>query len=139
MNHFLKIELFGKGCKVICIRIHIIDLPRLRGTAMSSPVMCNHWKALLAKKEHLCIPVIRTQRPSMAENYGLTRSPIFIIQRATIFCSNYRHTFFSFFMNHAQVVLIFIIPGIGGDNTIFMSTRFKDFIQIEAQASGYLT
>src|ERR1700739_812732 len=53
---------------------------------MSSPVMRDDAIAALAKEQHLPVPVVRAQRPPVAEHDRLPFSPILVINLSPVFC-----------------------------------------------------
>ena len=50
----------------------------LGGAAMAAPVMGDHAEALAEEEQHLRVPIVRRERPAMAEYDRLTRAPILI-------------------------------------------------------------
>src|SRR6266850_8356571 len=74
---------------------------RLGGPAVASSVMGDDAIALFEEEQHLCVPVIGRQRPTMAEDDGLSFAPVFIIDvdvSPVFFSDGYvRHCNFSFF------------------------------------------
>jgi len=54
--------------------------------------------APLAEEKHLSIPVIGGEWPAVAENDGLSRSPILIENLRAVFRGNRRHTTSSFLL-----------------------------------------
>src|SRR5882672_7646966 len=93
VNCVLQVEFFSKGCKIVRVGIHLVTIPRLGGTAMASPVMSDDSIAALAEEQHLSVPVVRCKRPTVAEHYGLTLSPVLVENLRTVFCCNRWHKF----------------------------------------------
>src|SRR5437868_13745356 len=58
--------------------IHVMTATRLGRAAMAPPVMGDHTEALAEKEEHLSVPIVRRERPAMAEHDGLTRTPVLV-------------------------------------------------------------
>jgi hypothetical protein len=58
---------------------------------MTTSIMGDAPVATFGKENHLIFPCIGTERPSMAENYGLTGSPVFIVDMCSILRSDCRH------------------------------------------------
>src|SRR5213078_3072901 len=58
--------------------IHVMAAARLGRAAMAPPVMGDHTEALAEKEEHLSVPIVRRERPAMAEHDGLTRTPVLV-------------------------------------------------------------
>src|SRR5277367_3524559 len=91
VDRVLQVELFSKDCEVVGVRVHVIAIPRLGGTAVPSPIMRDDSKALLAEVQHLSIPVVRAERPAVAEHYGLARSPVLVENLRTVFRADRWH------------------------------------------------
>src|SRR6266852_3327857 len=95
MDRVLKVKLFSQSREIVGVGVHLVTFPRLRGTAVPSPVMCDDSIALLAEEQHLSVPVIRGERPAMTEHYGLSRAPILVEDLRAVFCRDGRHKGFS--------------------------------------------
>src|ERR1700722_16972539 len=91
VNCILQPQLIGKRCKIVGVRVHIVAIPRLRGTPVPAPIMRDDSVAALAEEKHLSIPIVRGQRPSVAEHYGLALSPVLVENLRPIFSRNRRH------------------------------------------------
>ena len=63
---------------------------------MTSAVMGDATVAALGQKEHLVFKGIRRQRPSVTEDYGLSGSPILVVNLRSIFRCNSTHETLSF-------------------------------------------
>src|SRR3979490_1359565 len=91
MDCVLQVELFGQTRQIVGVGVHLITIPRLGGTAMTSPVVRNDSIALLAEEQHLSVPVVRGKRPAMTEHYGLALSPVLVVDVRTVFCRERGH------------------------------------------------
>src|SRR5437588_4122679 len=58
--------------------IHVMAAARLGRAAMAPPVMGDETEALAEQEEHLSVPIVRRERPAMAEHDGLTRTPVLV-------------------------------------------------------------
>jgi hypothetical protein len=47
--------------------------------------MGNHPVAVMQEKQHLVIPVVRAERPTMAEDYRLSFTPVLVVNLYTVF------------------------------------------------------
>src|SRR5437016_11285147 len=74
----VQIKMRGQSRKVIGIVIHVMAVARLGGPAVASSVMGDGPIAVFEEKQHLRVPVIGRQRPTMAEDDGLSFAPVFI-------------------------------------------------------------
>src|ERR1700688_121554 len=93
MDCILQVTLFREGREIIGISAHFIAIPCLFGTAMPSPVMRNDSITLLAEEQHLSVPGIRVERPSVTEHYGLALPPVLVVNLCAIFRGDRRHNF----------------------------------------------
>src|SRR6266446_3811266 len=75
----LQIKMRGQGCKVFGIMIHVMAVARMGGPAVTSSIMGDDAITVFEEEEHLRVPVIGRQRPTVAENDGLSFAPISII------------------------------------------------------------
>jgi hypothetical protein len=64
---------------------------------VATPVMSDHAITLLEKKEHLIVPIVSAQGPSMMENDGLARTPIPVEDLRAVFGCDRIHRHGSFF------------------------------------------
>src|SRR5689334_8137722 len=58
---------------------------------MATPIMRNHSESILGQEQHLSIPCIGTQRPSVRKGYDRALSPVFVVNRRAIFHRNRAH------------------------------------------------
>ena len=58
---------------------------------MAPSVMGDAAVATRGKKEHLVLEGIRTQRPAMAEDDGLTRAPVIVMDLCSVFSRDRAH------------------------------------------------
>src|SRR5580692_4389301 len=92
MDRIFEVELFSQHCEIVGVGVHVVAVPGLAGAAVASPVVRDDSIAALAEEQHLSIPIVRGERPSVAEHYGLTRAPVLVINLRTVFCGNRWHT-----------------------------------------------
>ncbi|MNT31117.1 hypothetical protein D3C72_1669420 [compost metagenome] len=81
------------GRNVIGIVIHVVPVPDLTGSPVAASVMCNDPVAVGQEKEHLRIPVVRTEWPTvMKEDHsGIARPPVFVKDLNTVLRSDIPH------------------------------------------------
>src|ERR1700738_5250057 len=79
MHGLLQVEMRGKRRKIVSIMIHVVTVARLRGPAVAAAVMGYDAIAVTQEEQHLRVPVICRQRPSMAEYDGLTGAPVLVV------------------------------------------------------------
>src|SRR5215472_1843747 len=80
MKRSLQIELVRQGHHVSGVGIHIVPRGTLRRATVATTVMCDNPVTLREEIEHLVVPVIGTQRPSMVEyNWlGVAGTPVLV-------------------------------------------------------------
>ena len=81
--------------EVIRVSVHVISGGRLTGSTMPAPVNSNTAIAALGEKEHLTVPSIGVQRPTVRERHCWPLTPVFVVDRRTIFHCNCAHSLFS--------------------------------------------
>ena len=81
----------------------------LRRATVPSPVMRNGAKSSLAKKQHLRVPVVRSQWPPVTENNRLALAQVFVEDPGAIFGRNRRHEVVSLFVSPRRELFAFII------------------------------
>src|SRR5579863_302723 len=91
MDRVLQIELLGEGRKIVSVGVHVIAVPGLCRTTMSSPIVRDDSISPLPEIQHLSIPVIRAQRPAVTEDDGLAFAPIFVVDAGAVFGGDCRH------------------------------------------------
>src|SRR5580765_7210978 len=91
MYSILQVKFFGEGCEIVGISVHLVAIPCLRGTAVSSPVVGDNSKATLAEEQHLRVPVVRGEGPAVTEHYRLSRPPVLVENLRTVFGRNRWH------------------------------------------------
>lgn len=89
----LEIELFENLVQVVRVRVHVVAVPGLGRTPVAAPVVGDDAIAFAGEEEHLVFPVVRAQRPSVAEHDGLggLGSPVFVVDLGAIFRRDVGH------------------------------------------------
>src|SRR6266513_5201739 len=94
-NHHdvFQIQLLEQLRQVIGVRVHVVAIPRLAGTSVAAPVVCDAAKAVRVEEKHLRFPGIGTQRPAVAERDNLSglRPPVLVVNLRSIFCRDRAH------------------------------------------------
>jgi hypothetical protein len=85
MDGILEIEM-RRPRRVVGMVIHIVAVADLARAAVAAAVMSDDAIAAIEEEQHLRIPVIGRQRPTMAEDDGLAFAPILIINLDAVFC-----------------------------------------------------
>jgi hypothetical protein len=63
----------------------------LGGAAMAAPVVGYDAIAMIEEEQHLRVPIIGRQRPTVTEDDGLTFAPVFEVNLSSVFGGNGRH------------------------------------------------
>src|SRR5271165_1199594 len=95
MDCILKVEFFGEGGEIVGVGVHLVAVPGLSRPAVAAPVVRDDSIATLAEEQHLSVPVVRAERPSVTEHDGLALSPVLVENVGTIFRRKRRHKVFS--------------------------------------------
>src|SRR5580658_5842225 len=76
MDGILEIEGGGQRREVIGIVIHVMAVGGLARASVTPPIVCDHSIATLQEEQHLCVPIVGRERPTMGEHHRLTTPPI---------------------------------------------------------------
>src|SRR5262249_7197961 len=87
----VQIECLRQGSEIVGIGIEVVALPRLARTPVTAPIMRDTAITALGEEEHLVFERIGAQRPAMAEDDGLTRAPILVVDLGAVFGSDRAH------------------------------------------------
>src|SRR5713101_4302152 len=97
-NHdgVLEVERLEKRRQIVRIGVHLITVPGLARTSMPAPVMGDDAIAMLAKEQHLRVPVVRSQRPTVREHDRLSSAQVLVVDLYSVLRGDRRHENFSF-------------------------------------------
>ena len=84
MDRVLQAECFDERREVGGIRVQVVALPGLARAAMAAAVVGDASVAVGGQKEHLVLEGVRAQRPAVAEDDGLPRSPVVVVDLRTV-------------------------------------------------------
>ncbi|MDT4846249.1 hypothetical protein FQZ97_802650 [compost metagenome] len=80
----LQVQVLRQLRQISCVGVHVVALRCLRGATVATSVMGNHAVALAEEEQHLVVPVVPGQRPSVMEDDGLTTAPVLVEQLSAI-------------------------------------------------------
>src|SRR5262245_26281097 len=123
VNGVLQIEMGSHHREIVGVVIHVVAVARLGRSAVAAAIMGDHAVALLKKEQHLCVPVIGRQRPSMAENNGLPFAPILVEDFTAVFRRDETHVYL---LKLTSSVRMSVVESASGGRT---------FIRLRKQAS----
>src|SRR6202040_1455149 len=95
MDGIFQVEMGRESRQVIGIMIHVVAVGGLGRAAVPTAVMGDHPIAMMQEEQHLVIPVVRAERPTMAENYRLSVTPVLVVDLYTVFGRDSGHESFS--------------------------------------------
>ena len=78
MDSILQVEMLGDGRRIGRIMVHVVTITDLSRAAVPPTIMRDDAEPLSKEEEHLRIPIVRAQRPTVMEDDWLSvlRSPI---------------------------------------------------------------
>src|SRR6266513_1520449 len=74
-----QIKMHGQRCKIVGIVIHVVAVARLGGPAVAASIMGYYAIAVLEEEQHMRVPVIGRQRPTMTKDNRLSFAPVLVI------------------------------------------------------------
>ena len=78
-HRVFQVQFLEQLGQVVGVSVHVIAIPRLTGTPVTTPVVCDAAIAIGRQKKHLRFPGIRRQWPAVTENDRLPRAPVFVV------------------------------------------------------------
>src|SRR5438045_9319871 len=108
-----QVEMFGHGLQIVVIMVHVVSAAGLSRATMSTPISCNDAETFAEEKKHLRVPIIRRERPAVAEHNRLPAAPVLIIDvdvSSVFFSDSYVwHCNFSFFVSGLMLPAAFYL------------------------------
>jgi len=86
-----QIKRCSEGREIVGVSIHLVTIPRLGRAAVASPVMRDDSIATRAEERHLCVPVVGSQGPTVAEHDWLSLSPVLVEKLRAVFGADRWH------------------------------------------------
>jgi hypothetical protein len=94
----LDVECLEQRGEIVSIGIHVIAGPRLIRSTMAAAIMSNNAVAVVPQKQHLGVPGVCGERPSMRERDDRTGAPVLEVDLRAVFHCRGRHGIRSFMM-----------------------------------------
>ena len=91
MDGVLQVEMRGQCCEVVGIVVHIMAIAGLARSAVAAAVMGYDAIAATEEEQHLIVPVVGRQRPTVTEHDGLTFAPVLVINLRAVFGCDHGH------------------------------------------------
>src|SRR5690242_20255180 len=79
VNGILEVEMIGNGLQIVGIVVHVMSVAGLTRATVSPAISRDNAIAFAEEKKHLRVPIVRRERPSVAEDNRLSATPVFII------------------------------------------------------------
>src|SRR5690606_29549706 len=95
VNCVAKVEMLDNGRRIGRIMIHVVAVADLARTAVAAPVMSDDAITPLDEIEHLCVPVVGTQRPTVVKYDRLSRTPVLVEDFDAVLCGDCIHDLLS--------------------------------------------
>src|SRR5713101_349494 len=99
-NQIVQVELFDELGKVIGILVHVVAVPRLIRLAVAAAVVSDDTVSVLAKEQHLRLPGVAGERPSMRKEDRLSLSPVLVGDLGSVFGRDEGHAFGSLCLSY---------------------------------------
>ena len=80
----VQVKVFDQFGEVVGVMVHVVALADLRGTTMPTSVVRDHPVAMSQEEQHLGVPVIRRQRPTVTEDDRLPVPPVLVVDLSLI-------------------------------------------------------
>ena len=93
VDRFFEIKLRRKLREIVCVSVHLVAVKRLGRSSVAATIVSDASKSARGEIEDLAIPVIRTQRPTVAKHNGLPRSKILVEDLRSVRGRDKRHFF----------------------------------------------
>src|SRR6266550_4787004 len=105
VNCILQVEMVSDGLQIVGIVVQVVTIGYLRRTAVAASVVGDDPITFGEEEQHLRVPIVRAQRPTMTEHDGLSFTPVFIIDIdvSSIFFSNSYVWHDAFFLSEIEL------------------------------------
>src|SRR5439155_228597 len=80
VDRVLQVEGLDERREVVGVRVHVVTAPRLARAAVAATVVRDAAVTARREEDHLVLPCVGRERPAVAEDDGLPRSPVLVIE-----------------------------------------------------------
>ena len=91
----LQVERLGERDEVVGVGVHLVAVPGLGRSPVSAAVVGDAAKAARREEDHLGVPVVRAERPAVAEDDGLPAAPVLVVDLRAVLRGDRAHGMFS--------------------------------------------
>jgi len=92
-DHVLEVQLLKELVEIVGPRVDVVALPCLLRSPMSTAVVGNYTAAVIGQEEHLVLPVVRVERPAVAEEEdgAILLAVVLVVELSSVTQSDVRH------------------------------------------------
>jgi hypothetical protein len=84
VNGFDYTEMLHEFGQVVSVRVQVVAMRGLRRTAVSAPIVRDAAESVVGQEHHLVFEGIGAERPAMAEDDGLTGTPVLEVELVAV-------------------------------------------------------
>src|SRR5581483_3928559 len=95
MNGIFQVQMGGNSRQVVGIMVHIVAAVGLTGAAVAAAIVGDNPIPMIQEEQHLVIPIVRAQRPTVTEHNRLSGPPILVENCRAVFHRDRTHSFLS--------------------------------------------
>ena len=106
MDGVIQVERLDERRKIVGVRVQVVAVPRLARAAMAASVMRDATVSMRCQKEHLVFKGVGGEWSAVAEDYGLTRAPVVVIDLRAVFGRDGAHCFASLFIDRGRQLAV---------------------------------
>ncbi len=88
----LQIQRVEKRRQIVGIRVHLVAVPRLVGTAVPAAIVRDDAVAMRRQEEHLRFPAVGVERPAVAEHHCRPCPPVLVVNPGPVGRRDRRHS-----------------------------------------------
>jgi hypothetical protein len=91
VDRIAQIEMLGHGRQIVGVVIHVVTVTDLARASVTTPIVGDHAVAAAEEEQHLVVPVVTGERPSVAEDDRLARAPVLVEDLNAVGCGDPAH------------------------------------------------
>src|SRR3989440_9424943 len=90
-HRLVQIERVEERRQIVSVGVHVVTVPGLAGSPMAATVMGDRAIAMGGHEDQLVVPIVGIERPAVAEDDGLPRAPVLVIDMGAVLCGDRAH------------------------------------------------
>ncbi len=93
VDRVLQVEVLGHRRSVGGVVVHVVTIADLGRAPVAAAIMGDDAEASGDEEQHLCVPIVRAERPAVMEHDGLgaLRAPVLVVNLGTVLGGDERH------------------------------------------------